>query len=129
MRRWPIIAVVLVVACSPAVRVTTLAPVRFPPRPATYPIRIYREQRPRCAFEEVALISAAPKIITHNNEALADALRVKARELGGDAIIGISTESRVTGASPSSSGNGVDLDRATILSGTVIHFKSADCTE
>jgi hypothetical protein len=120
--------ILLTVGCSPAMRVTTLAPTKYPPKPPGHPIRIYREQRPRCAFEEVAAISAAPRLITHNSEVVADALRAKARELGGDAIIGFGIDSRVTGASPSVSG-GVDLERVSVSNGTVIRFKSETCTE
>jgi hypothetical protein len=64
----------------------------------------------------------------HTRDALVEVLRVKAREVGGDALIGFADESRVTGASPAVNG-GVDLDRQLILSGTIIRFKSMECAE
>jgi SepF-like predicted cell division protein (DUF552 family) len=60
-------------------------------------------------------------------DAVAESLRDKARELGGDAVIRLSEQDQIQGAVISS--RGVKLDRDPVLSGTVIRFTRADCRQ
>jgi hypothetical protein len=130
MRHTTLGLLLLLTGCSPAVSLTKLWPTPLEPRPANYPIRFFREQRPRCAFDELATVSARPTDVWHTNDKVIEVLRLKAREVGGDAIIGFATESQVTGAAPSYSGNGgVALNRNVVLSGTIVRFKNPQCTE
>ncbi|HEY0811616.1 MAG TPA: hypothetical protein VGD49_15705 [Longimicrobiales bacterium] len=51
---------------------------------------------------------------------LIDAMRERAREMGGNAIVGVGLAARVEGSSDS-----INLDRD--VSGTVIRFQQPDC--
>jgi hypothetical protein len=60
-------------------------------------------------------------------DAVAESLRNKARQLGGDAVVRLFEEDQVQGAVVS--GSGVKLDRDPVLSGTVIRFRRPDCRQ
>jgi hypothetical protein len=131
MRHPKFALLILVAACAglsgPTVRVTNLRPGPFEPRPAIYDIRIYRDSQPRCAFEEIAHLSTDQTVDIHTPDALLEILRVKAREIGGDAIINLDSEIHTAGMSGT---NGqVTLEKTPVWSGTVIRFKSLKCAE
>jgi hypothetical protein len=136
MRHAKLALLILVTACAglsgPTVRVTKLSPEPFEPRPANYTIRIYRENQPRCAFDKIVLLSTDQTPDLRTTDDLDAVLRVKAREVGGDAVINLASETR-TGSNDISSGGGVDgnmtLQRTQVWSGTVIRFKDPKCAE
>ena len=109
MRSLLVLSLFFAAACSPSVHVTRLAATPYAARASDYPIAIFREARPRCPFDELAVVSARPMTMFQVGDALIETLRVKAREIGGDAITGLT------------------LDAS--YSGTVIRYKSADCRE
>jgi hypothetical protein len=131
MRYAKLALLMLVTACAvlsgPTVRVTKLWPEPLEPRPAGYEIRIYQEKQPRCAFDEIARLSTDQTADIHTGDALAEILRVKARELGGDAIINLASETRTAGATGTD--GQVTLEKTPVWSGTVIRFKSLKCAE
>ena len=134
MRYAKLALLMLVTACAvlagPTVRVTKLWPEPLEPRPAGYEIRIYQEKQPRCAFDEIARLSTDQTADIHTGDALAEILRVKARELGGDAIINLASETRTSGGELQQSREGyVSLYRTQVWSGTLIRFKSLKCAE
>jgi len=124
-----ILVLAVLTGCGPSVQLTRLSPTKLPSRPQDYPIQIFHENRPSCAFDEVAMVSATRPNTLVSMDAVVESLREKAREVGGDAIIGLSSEARVTGASPSTVDNSVDVERKTVLSGTIIRFRSPKCTQ
>jgi hypothetical protein len=102
-------------ACSlpPAITTTPLATERtYPPTPSTAAIPLYAVAKPECPFDEIALITAEAQ---GSGDAVLASLRDKAREIGGQAIIGYTQSER----------RGSDQTR----SGTAIRFRSADCTK
>jgi hypothetical protein len=120
-----LLAVVMTTACAPQVR-----SVRFDgaaePRPDTHPIRIYSSRVPDCPYEEMGLVRAreAPAAIGTSMEALLEAMRVRARRMGGDAIVGIAQ----AGTPDGSPASGVSLNASDGLSGTVVRFTDPACT-
>src|ERR1035437_4380184 len=115
------------VLSGPPVRVTKLWPEPLEPRPADYEIRIYQEKQPRCAFDEIARLSTDQTADIHTGDALVEILRVKARELGGDAIINLSSETHTAGMTGTDAR--VTLEKTPVWSGSVIRFKSLQCAE
>jgi len=113
---------------APIVRVTTLAPTRYAARPSDHPVAVFQAQLPRCAFEEVALVSVRPQAFWTKSDDLVDLMRSNARRLGGDAVIRFKSESTVEGASPSVNGS-IEIDHGLVLSGTVVRFRQPSCTE
>lgn len=57
---------------------------------------------------------------------VAESLREAAREMGGDAIIGVRMGDETMGAMVS--GGGVFIDTDPVLQGTVIRWKTKKCT-
>lgn len=122
---WSTIALAMVLglaSCGPAVRSTPFN--AFPARPAEHPIRIYSTQKPDCRYEEVGLVSARRRFawLVSMSEVL-EALKQRARAMGGDAVLGVSERSEV-------SGGGQDLATVSsepVLSGTVVRFTENGC--
>jgi len=107
---WPLIAVAFLAGCATASQVVPLTASKYAPRPADYPILLYSAALPTCAFEEIAIVRAHKEIGFVSRDAVVDALRRKARELGGDALVRLSI-----------------VDDKGVLSGTVVRFTNDDC--
>jgi len=118
-----------IIACGPSIGVTRLWPTPLEARPDDHPIAIYMETRPRCPFDEIATLSGYRPTMFVSQDQLVEGLRSRARRAGGDAILGYSTESRVTGMSSSGVPGAVNVDRTTIHRGTVIRFRDSACRE
>ena len=88
--RWPPIAIAFLAGCATASQVVPLTATKYAPRPAEYPILLYSAALPTCAFEEIAIVRAHKEMGFVSREAVVDALRRKAQELGGDALVRVS---------------------------------------
>jgi hypothetical protein len=121
------VLVPLLAACAPSVDTVRLSPVRYPPRPHDFRIRMYSTERPRCPFEEIGTVRSRKPGFWVSMEDVAEAVRDVARELGGDAIIGVTSVSQINGGTVI--GSTVTVDTDPVLSGTVIRFKEAECRE
>jgi hypothetical protein len=121
------VLVVSLVGCSPVVDTARLSPVTYPPRPADFRIRMYSTERPRCAFEELATVRSRKPNWFVSMEDVAESIRRVARELGGDAVIGVTNASQLGGGTVI--GGTVSIDSDPILTGTVIRFKEDGCRD
>jgi hypothetical protein len=121
------ILAVSLAGCSPVVDTARLSPVTYPPRPADFRIRMYSTERPRCAFEELATVRSRKPTWFVSMEDVAESIRRVARELGGDAVIGVTNASQLSGGTVI--GGTVSVDSDPILTGTVIRFKEDGCRE
>jgi hypothetical protein len=113
--------------CAPVVDTARLSPVTYPPRPADFRIRMYSTERPRCPFEELATVRSRKPNLFVSMEDVAESIRRVAREIGGDAVVGVTSGSQVSGGTVI--GSTVSMDSDPILVGTVIRFKEDDCRE
>jgi hypothetical protein len=113
--------------CTPAVDTVRLTPVPYPPRPADFRIRMYSTERPKCPFEELGTVRSRKPSFFVSMEDVAESVRRVARELGGDAVIGVTNASQISGGTVI--GSTVSVDTDPVLSGTVIRFKADDCRE
>jgi len=96
----------------------------LPPRPADAPIQMFSAQRPGCRFSEIGTVSVEGGGPLPSRE-IALAMQRRAREMGGDAIVGMAQGSRPAGpdeASPRAGGTSV-----TLRTGTVIRFRDSSC--
>lgn len=121
------LVVPMLAACVPSVDTVQLSPVRYPPRPDDFRIRMYSTQRPRCPFEEIGTVRSRKPGFWVSMEDVAESVRDVARELGGDAIIGVTNATQLNGGTVI--GSTVSIDTDPVLSGTVIRFKEDDCRE
>jgi len=110
---------VIPAACSVSTRSVSLR--EHAPRPADHPIEVFVSEVPTRDYEEIGLVGVCVDDTFGDVDELMPALRAKARELGGDAVIGLKG---------SLTGGGLEVDGATLdddpaLSGTVIRYRSS----
>lgn len=112
------------IGCAPSVRVQSTALVTgLAPRPEDHPIQLYGSALPECPYEEVALVSARGKRSASSQ--LLDAVRDQARKMGGDAVLGLSQDTDISGAVPV--GAIIVPVKRLVISGTVIRFRDPHC--
>jgi hypothetical protein len=118
-------------ACAPKVRSAVF--MTAPPTPSDQDVRIYRTQMPRCAYDELGVVTwpnASRKL-----QAGVEKMRARAREMGGHAIVGFSMGERINGTTTTVSSDsshtviGSSVDLQTLVSGTVIRFRDALCMQ
>ena len=117
----------MLIGCAPSVDTVLLSPVRYPARPHDFRIRMYSTQRPRCPFEEIGTVRSRKPGFWVSMEDVAESVRDVAREMGGDAIIGVTNATQLNGGTVI--GSTVSIDTDPVLSGTVVRFKDDDCRE
>jgi uncharacterized protein YbjQ (UPF0145 family) len=124
-------ALALAAACAPAVQVTDFDPQPgAAARPASSPVRVYAEARPRCPVTELGAVRAYPRAPRQSQNSVLEAMRARVRAMGGDAIIAFSTETVADGGS-----NGVaDIlgssgGTTTVSKGIAVRFTDPTCTE
>lgn len=122
-------AALLAVAMSSACAYTRTTPfevgVRHSQRTPVHAIRFYSAQPPNCPYEEVGRVTAESRLFVSWARVVA-AARKAAHDLGGDAIIGVKDNSRLS-ASPLPTTDGGAVSETSTLSGIVIRFKEIDC--
>lgn len=103
--------------CSPVVRSTRIGG-SFPPRPVSSDVQLYSVRLPECPFEEIGLIDMEkePGFFRRSSEERLDAMKTKARQMGGDAIIGLAQLPPTEGFRGG-------------LTGTVIRFPAGPCVK
>jgi hypothetical protein len=118
----------------------------LPARPMDAPVRLYQAQRPSCAYEEIGAVTVKGSDFRQADR-LADAMRVRVREMGGDAIVDFGKSKLVVGSRATTTGlpvgdpwmggawlggfpgqvmTDVRNDTKLVLSGTVVRF-TAPC--
>lgn len=131
MRNAKLAVLILITACAsaagPTVRVTNLRGEAWEPRPASYDIRIYTDQEPKCPYTTIAQLATDQTADIRTVDDLLKILRAKARELGGDAIMKLGHETATAGVA------GHDytytLEKTEVWSGTLIRWKDLACAE
>ena len=118
----PLSAFILAICgCAPALRSTVFQ--SLPPQPVDHPIAIFQTKLPDCPYDEVGIVSSRQRNKFISMASALAALKTRAREMGGDAILGLGERNEVQGFVGST---GV-MDRDPVLSGTVIRFRERDC--
>jgi len=119
----------LLAACGPAVSSGSFEPNGSQPRPKDAPVRIYQAAKPDCAFEEIGMVRGSPRTRFDSLDEIFDAMRSRARAMGGDAIVGLSIQEPRgetvivnNGPVPVASTSG-----STTYSGTVVRFTDPRC--
>ena len=133
-RRWRVVIFTAMAAtlsgCGPAVDAVRLTPVPYPPRPADFRIRMYSTERPRCPYEELATVRARKRNSFVSMEDVGEAVRRVAREMGGDAVIGVTSGAQISGGGTVIDGTGtVTVDSEPYITGTIVRFRQDDCRE
>lgn len=128
----------VVAACGSGVDAVGFLPAPATPRPDDHPIRIFRGTLPPCAYEEVGLLVWERRSPWHGLEDAVEDMRRRARELGGDAIVGFQLGEQTNGFTTSTqvhadtAGNvhttsTGSVNRTRFATGTVIRYLEAAC--
>jgi hypothetical protein len=127
----PLMALLVVIGCSPKIERVRLLPVKLPPKPADYPIQLFSDKGPECPFEEVGLVTCRKRNIFVSMEEVTESLRAEARKMGGDAVIKVNLGSAIVGSGYSTEkGEGSsEISQQPFISGTVIRWKNPGCTK
>lgn len=130
MRASILLLAVASAACSPAVQSATFAPgaVAAPLAPHAQ-VRVYDQTRPECAFEEIGWVSGSPRARGNSPDDVLNAMRQRARSMGGHAIIGLTSSERtdavlVTAEAPVST---MPVSSSSVFRGTVVRFTDPEC--
>ncbi|MCU0648601.1 MAG: hypothetical protein MUF00_11435 [Gemmatimonadaceae bacterium] len=75
----------------------------LPPKPADAPVRLYQDTRPSCAYEEIGSVKVKGSDFRQADR-LADAMRQRVREMGGDAIVNFHKAEVVVGSRGTTTG-------------------------
>ena len=126
MRLLAVVSLVLLGACAPAVRSMMFVSPGPSPRGPEHKVRLYRDERPACPYEEIGLVRARRTHIFISMRQMEESLRARARRMGGDAVVGISERSELQSVAVSHLGVRIDSD--PVYSGTVVRFTDPDCT-
>lgn len=94
----------------------------FAPRPGDHPILLFSSRLPSCPYEEVGLVRVDRGDFGSSMQTMLDRFRQRARDMGGDAVVGVGlTQSVQGGVLPMS------VSSRDGLAGTVIRFTDEDC--
>ncbi|MBW3571141.1 MAG: hypothetical protein KY467_08545 [Gemmatimonadetes bacterium] len=128
-----VLALLAAAACGPQVRSAAYLP---PPEPRAQgdaaEMRIYEHTRPECAFQEIGRVTGRATLPTHSSDEIVNAMRRRARKMGGDAIIAFGERQQDAGsvAVPMSEHTVLttDIGSSSYYVGTVIRFTGPACT-
>ena len=95
----------------------------FPSKPADAPIELFYTKPPQRPYVEIGIVSARQRNKFIAMDDLTESIIMQARELGGDAVIGLSLGEQQMGAAKSGSSYIVDHD--PILQGVVVRWSDS----
>lgn len=127
MHRLPVPAISILIvaaACGPAVSSGRFSEQPLPPTSGD--IALYSTKLPACAYDEVGLVHVERRHGFTDLQKMLDALRERAREMGGHAVVGVALAPRVKG-DITSDATSVTTDNG--VNGTVVRFKDQSCRE
>jgi hypothetical protein len=118
------IPLLLLAACGPAISSAFFK--QASPRPAGSVVQLYSTRLPSCPYEEIGVVKGRRRAFASMQDVLS-AMKERAREMGGDAIVGLGQGRTVTGATVVN--DVASLDVSDGLAGTVIRFTDPNCRE
>lgn len=105
-------------------RVSSASFIEAAPKPPEHEIRLYSTKLPTCPYEEVGLVRSQRGEFGSLDGAL-EALMRRARQMGGDAVVGLGQGVSVAGGT--AIGDISTVSSQEVLAGTVIRFTDAGC--
>lgn len=127
-----VLALSLAAACGPQVRSASYVPLpRERAEADVAAIRIYEHTRPECPFEEIGRVTGRARLPTHSDDEIADAMRRRAGEMGGHAIIAFGERLEDAGAVvvpvADNAAVATPIGTTSHFVGTVVRFTDPDC--
>ncbi|HUP90186.1 MAG TPA: hypothetical protein VM100_12575 [Longimicrobiales bacterium] len=116
-------AALLLSACGPAVQSGRYSAAPLPP--SNDEVTIYSTRLPSCAYDEVGMDRVEKRTGFTSLQSMIDAMRDRARNMGGDAVVRLIPTGRTEHASTDPVTQVITND--TGLTGVVVKFKDASC--
>lgn len=111
-------------ACGPAVSSANFRSAA--PRSPDRQIAIFATQLPTCPYDEIGVVRGKRRALASLQDVLAT-IQKRAREMGGDAIIGVGQTTNIQGGTAVD--NFVTIESQEGLAGTVIRFRDPGCMQ
>jgi hypothetical protein len=111
----------IVAGCGPRVRSARFGE-QPAPREGGPPTQVFSTKLPECPYEELGLVRVEKGHGLTSMQAMLDAMRDRARRMGGDAVVGVGHISAVEGSVAAGS-----VTTAGGLAGTVIRYTDSAC--
>lgn len=118
---------VLLYSCGPVIKVSRLSDQSLRPKSTNAPIKVYMSMKPRCNYQEIAIVSASEGAFSGGLETFVEAMKKKARLLGGDAILLGQVSSQLSGVVPV--GDVMVAANESSQVAIVVHFTDENCKE
>lgn len=118
----------LIAGCAPSINSATFRPEARTEPASDAPVRVYAEARPRCPVEEVGIVSGtwSNGLLPSSPDQVLQAMRERARKMGGDAIVGLTTSEVVDVQAVPAVGGTLPTH---VLRGIVVRFADSSCIE
>lgn len=111
----------ILAGCGPRVRSAQFGE-QPAPREGGPPIQVLSTKLPECPYEELGLVRVEKGHGLTSLQAMLDAMRDRARRMGGDAVVGVGHISAVEGSVSAGT-----VTTAGGLAGTVVRYTDAAC--
>ena len=115
-------------SCGPVVNYSKLTDDSFPPKPKGTPIGIFMSKTPTCPYEEIGIVNVSEGAFSGGMETFIEAMKVKARKWGGDAIILSDLGTRTSGYIELTPGV-VGAAESKTQTGIIIKFTNPECID
>lgn len=93
-----LIATLFLSGCAgPVVNYSSLSDTSYGPREATYPIKVFLTSEPQCRYDTIGIVRTSTGAFDGGMDTFVDAMKNKARQVGGDAILLKMVESKTAG--------------------------------
>jgi len=116
--------IALAAACGPQISSSVI--VKSPPQPADHDIQVFLTRVPECPYQELGTVKASEGALAGGVNTYLPAMKRRARELGGDALVGYKIADTTAGyvaVAP----NVTAAVEGEIHSAVVVRFTNPDC--
>lgn len=127
LRRSPCyVILLLVLACGPEISSATF--VVAPPKPVDHEVAVFLTRPPDCAYQELGTVSASEGAFSGGASTYVPAMKKRARQMGGDALIGYKMANATTGLVAVAPGI-LATTEGEVHSAVVVRFTKPDCVK
>jgi hypothetical protein len=128
MKTLFLIAVTLLISCGPTITLQRLNTQQYLEKPPDTPIAVFYTKPPKCPYDELGITKATEGAFAGDETTFIEAMKNKAREVGGDALLLNQVNSNNAGYVALAPGVISSVNEST-QSATIIRFKNSDCME
>jgi hypothetical protein len=119
-----LVLIALAAACGPQIASSVI--VKSPPQPADHDIQVFLTRVPECPYQELGTVTASEGALAGGVNTYLPAMKRRARELGGDALVGYKTANTTAGYVTVAPNVTAAVD-GEIHSAVVVRFTKPDC--